>query len=116
MSRRRSDGDLQYAEAAPVFAALGDTTRLKVVARLCVDGPLSITRISSGATVSRQAITKHLHALADAGLVRGRRHGRERIWELQTARLEVAHRCLDRISTQWDAAIGRLKTFVEGDN
>jgi hypothetical protein len=53
---------------------------------------------------------------SDAGLVRDRRHGRERIWELQTARLEVAHRCLDRISTQWDIAIGRLKTFVEGDN
>jgi DNA-binding transcriptional ArsR family regulator len=96
-----------------VFAALGDATRLRVVARLCVDGPLSITRLSDGASVTRQAITKHLHALAGAGLVRGRRRGRERIWELEPARLEVAHRCLDAISAQWDAAIGRLKAFVE---
>jgi DNA-binding transcriptional ArsR family regulator len=96
-----------------VFAALGDTTRLRVVARLCVDGPLSIARLSDGASVTRQAITKHLHALAGAGLVRGRRRGRERIWELEPARLEVAHQCLDEISAQWDAAIGRLKAFVE---
>lgn len=100
------------AEAAPVFAALGDTTRLKVVARLCVDGPLSISRLSDGSAVTRQAITKHLHALADAGLVRDHRQGRERIWELQPKRLEMAHRCLDQISEQWDAAIGRLKAFV----
>lgn len=100
-------------EAAPVFAALGDTTRLRVVARLCVDGPLSITRLSEGAKVTRQAIAKHIHALADAGLVRDRRHGRERIWELEPKRLEIAHRCLDQISEQWDAAICRLKAFVE---
>ena len=105
--------EARLAEAAPVFAALGDTTRLKVVARLCVDGPLSIARLSDGAAVTRQAITKHLHALADAGLVRDRRHGRERIWELEPRRLEMAHRCLDQISEQWDAAIGRLKAFVE---
>jgi DNA-binding transcriptional ArsR family regulator len=115
MSRSRSAAAAasRFAEAAPVFAALGDTTRLRVVARLCVDGPLSITRLSDGDVVTRQAITKHLHALADAGLVRDRRRGRERIWELEPARLEVAHRCLDEISAQWDAAIGRLKAFVE---
>jgi DNA-binding transcriptional ArsR family regulator len=113
MSRSRSAATSRIAEAAPVFAALGDATRLRVVARLCVDGPLSITRLSDGASVTRQAITKHLHALAGAGLVRGRRRGRERIWELEPARLEVAHRCLDAISAQWDAAIGRLKAFVE---
>jgi DNA-binding transcriptional ArsR family regulator len=96
-----------------VFAALGDATRLKVVARLCVDGPLSISRLTDGAAVTRQAITKHLHALADAGLVRDHRHGRERIWELEPKRLEMAHHCLDQISQQWDAAIGRLKAFVE---
>jgi DNA-binding transcriptional ArsR family regulator len=113
MSRSRSAAASRFAAAAPVFAALGDTTRLRVVARLCVDGPLSIARLSDGASVTRQAITKHLHALAGAGLVRGRRRGRERIWELEPARLEVAHQCLDEISAQWDAAIGRLKAFVE---
>ncbi len=113
MSLRRSAAKAKLTEAAPVFAALGDPTRLRVVARLCVDGPLSITHLSEGARVTRQAITKHLQTLSDAGLVRGRRHGRERIWELEPGRLETAHKYLDQISEQWDAAIGRLKTFVE---
>ena len=113
MSRNRSSAEGRLAEVAPVFAALGDATRLRVVARLCADGPQSITRLSDGADVTRQAITKHLHALADAGLVRGHRRGRERIWELEPSRLEVAHQCLDRISQQWDAAMSRLKAFVE---
>jgi DNA-binding transcriptional ArsR family regulator len=102
--------------AAPVFAALGDRTRLRLVTRLCEDGPLSISRLSDGADVTRQAITKHLNALADAGLVRGTRHGRERIWELQPRRLEVARRYLDDVSAQWDAAIERLKAFVEDES
>jgi DNA-binding transcriptional ArsR family regulator len=102
-------------EAAPVFAALGDATRLAVVARLCTDGPLSISRLSESVAVSRQAVTKHLETLADAGLVRDARLGRERIWELEPRRLEIARRELDRISAQWDAAIGRLKAFVEED-
>src|ERR1700676_1627127 len=113
MSRRRSAVETRLAEAAPVFAALGKSTRLLVIARLCRDGPRSITSLSAGAKVTRQAITKHLHALADAGLVRGRSQGRERIWELQPERLEAAHRCLDEISAQWDAAIRRLKALVE---
>lgn len=101
------------AEAAPVFAALGDPTRLAVVARLCTEGPLSITRLSAGTPVTRQAITKHLQTLAAAGLVHSARSGRERIWELETRRLEQAQRCLTAISEQWDAAIGRLRAFVE---
>lgn len=113
MSRSRSAVKAKFVEAAPVFAALGDRTRLQVVARLCREGPRSIASLSAGAKVTRQAITKHLHALADAGLVRGHSEGRERIWELRPERLEVAHRCLDEISAQWDAAIGRLKAFVE---
>ena len=86
---------------------------MKVVGRLSAEGPLSIARLSEGAEVTRQAVTKHLHALAGAGLVRGCRRGRERIWELEPRRLEVAQRYLDRISVQWDAAIERLKAFVE---
>lgn len=96
-----------------MFAALGDPTRLRVVLRLCVEGPLSITHLSAGAKITRQAITKHLHTLSVAGLVRGRRRGRERIWELEPSRLKIAHNYLDQISGQWDAAIGRLKVFVE---
>jgi DNA-binding transcriptional ArsR family regulator len=114
MSRSRNSVEARLTAAAPVFAALGDPTRLRVVARLCADGPLSIARLTDGAKVTRQAITKHLHSLAGAGLVRGRRNGRERIWELQPERLEIAQRSLDQISAQWDSAIGRLKAFVEG--
>ncbi|HEY0466529.1 MAG TPA: metalloregulator ArsR/SmtB family transcription factor, partial [Polyangiaceae bacterium] len=71
---------LKVSEAAPLFAALGDETRLKLVSRLCTEGPLSIVRLSEGTDVTRQAITKHLRALADAGLVHDTRQGRERIW------------------------------------
>jgi DNA-binding transcriptional ArsR family regulator len=99
--------------AAPVFAALGDETRLALVARLCAGGPGSITRLTTGSAVTRQAITKHLHVLADAGLVRYVRRGRERIWEFETGRLDEARWCLDEISKRWDNALGRLRKFVE---
>jgi DNA-binding transcriptional ArsR family regulator len=100
-------------QAAALFFALGDPTRLELVARLCRRGPQSITRLTEGSSVSRQAITKHLRALADAGLVRSRRAGRERLWVLQTRRLDEARRYLDRISHQWDQALDRLRSFVE---
>jgi DNA-binding transcriptional ArsR family regulator len=100
-------------DAAPVFAALGDPTRLAVVLRLCADGPQSIAELSDGAAVTRQAITKHLIALAEAGLVRDSRHGRERIWELEPKRLAAARSWIDQISLEWDAAIERLRRFVE---
>jgi DNA-binding transcriptional ArsR family regulator len=103
----------RLTEAAPVFAALGDATRLRIVARLCDDGPQSIVRLSSGEDVSRQAITKHLRALEEAGLVQSAREGRERVWELRTQRLAEVRRHLDSISEQWDAAIGRLRALVE---
>lgn len=115
MSRRSSAAEQTLTRAAPVFAALGDATRLRLVARLCEDGPLSITRLSEGAAVTRQAITKHLQALAGAGVVRDSWRGRERIWELEPTRLEEAHRCLEQISRSWDEAIDRLRAFVEKD-
>ena len=101
------------AASAPVFAALGDETRLQLVARLCTAGPLSITRLTTGAAVTRQAITKHLHVLEGAGLVRGSRLGREQIWEIESSRLQEARRYLDHIAEQWDEALGRLKAAVE---
>jgi DNA-binding transcriptional ArsR family regulator len=99
--------------AAPVFAALGDETRLALVARLCAGGPLSIARLSVGSSVTRQAITKHLHVLSGAGLVRGTRRGRERVWELEPRRLDEARQYLDRVSRSWDDALARLKELVE---
>jgi DNA-binding transcriptional ArsR family regulator len=113
MSRSHASSVARAADAAPVFAALGDETRLAVVARLCTTGPQSIARLTEGTQVTRQAITKHLHALAQAGLVRSKRDGRERIWEMQTRRLADARRYLDQISAQWDEAIDRLRALVE---
>ena len=97
----------------PVFTALGDATRLGLLGRLSVEGPLSITRLSEGTGVTRQAITRHLHALGDAGLVRDARRGRERVYELDAKRLEKARLYLDQIAAHWDAAADRLKSFVE---
>ena len=98
-----------------VFAALGDKTRLDLVARLCAGGPLSITRLSDGARVTRQAITKHLNTLAQAGLVRDIWSGRERLWEVEPRRLHEARHCLERISEQWDEALARLKSTLEAE-
>jgi DNA-binding transcriptional ArsR family regulator len=96
-----------------VFAALGDPTRLHLVARLCREGPLSISRLSDGAGVTRQAVTKHLRVLADAGLARGLRRGREQLWQLEAAPLDAARRSLERISQRWDEVLGRLKAALE---
>jgi predicted transcriptional regulator len=76
---------------------------------------MSIVRLSEGAAVSRQAVTKHLQALEVVGLVRSSRDGRERIWELRTRRLAEIRRYLDQIATQWDDALARLRTLVESD-
>jgi DNA-binding transcriptional ArsR family regulator len=103
-------------EPALVFAALGEPARLRIVSRLCDAGPLSIARLTEGASVSRQAITKHLQALERAGLVHGGRVGREQIWALRPEALADAQRYLDRISLQWDAALMRLRAFVETDD
>lgn len=108
-------GTLAEAKAvAPLFAALGDKTRLALVVTLCAGGPLSITRLAEDFSVSRQAVTKHLDVLAEAGLVRSHRTGRERIWEFEPRRLDDAHRFLEQVSRQWDSALDRLKAFVEG--
>jgi DNA-binding transcriptional ArsR family regulator len=113
MSRSRGGAALRVTEAVPVFAALGDATRLGLLGRLSADGPLSITRLSEGTGVTRQAVTRHLYALGDAGLVRHARRGRERVWDLNTERIDRAKRYLDQISAQWDDAVERLRAFVE---
>lgn len=107
--RRRRD----LADAAPLFAALGDPARLQIVSRLCEHGPLPVVRLAEGSGISRQAISKHLDALAGAGLVQGERHGRERIWRLQPARFDEARHHLDAISRRWDEGLARLRAMVE---
>ena len=110
---RASSASAKLRDAAPLFAALGDPTRLRLVSRLCADGPLSISALADGSDVTRQAVTKHLNTLAAAGLARPHRRGRELIWELEPRRLALAQRRLEEVSRQWGAVLGRLKAFVE---
>jgi DNA-binding transcriptional ArsR family regulator len=100
-------------DSAPIFAALGDETRLKLIAVLCVGGAMSITQLTAGTNLTRQAITKHLAVLADAGLVRDAKVGRERRWEFEPGQLEEARRSLEVIAGQWDRALERLRLAVE---
>jgi DNA-binding transcriptional ArsR family regulator len=100
-------------DAAPIFAALGDQLRLRLVLRLCDHGPMSITRLAAGSKVTRQAITKHLRVMQSAGLVHSTWHGRESVWQLKERGLEDVRHYLDLISKQWDEALGRLRAFVE---
>ena len=106
----------ELRQSAPVFAALGDVTRLALVARLARGEPLSISRLAEGSTLTRQAITKHLHVLAEAGLARAERQGREQMWELNRRRLEEARRSIDIIARQWDAVLLRLKESLEQES
>lgn len=106
--------ELLPAQLAPVFFALGDATRLKLVGLLSSGECASITRLTAGTGLTRQAVTKHLEVLADAGLVRDLRVGRERQWQFDPAQLELARQSLDRIGAQWDVALGRLKRMLEG--
>jgi|SRR5580658_1543019 DNA-binding transcriptional ArsR family regulator len=100
-------------DCAPVFAALGDEMRLRLIAVLCVGGAMSITQLTSGTDITRQAVTKHLQVLATAGLVRDVKVGRERLWEFEPTRLDAARRSLEAIGRQWDHALAKLKLAVE---
>ena len=116
MTRALTTATQRLTVAAPVFAALGDPARLRIVARLCDAGPLSIVLLTQGANISRQAVTKHLRALSDAGLVRNERNGRESVWRLEPQGFVAAQRYLGQISDQWDQALARLSAFVECDD
>src|SRR4051812_45494454 len=111
MSRKGVAANIEAS--APLFAALGDETRLHVVKRLCEEGPLSIAKLTEGSEVTRQAVTKHLRVLYKVGLVRGARDGRENVWELEPRRLAEARKYLDLISREWDTTLERLRAFVE---
>ena len=98
---------------APLFDALGDPNRLRIITRLCNDGPCSTTTITTVVSVSRQAATKHLLLLEAVGLVTSQRHGRERIWRVQPKPLNEASEYLNSLSQRWDNAIDRLRAYVE---
>lgn len=115
MSRkRRSPAAARRPSHAPVFAALGDETRLSIVARLSTGQPHSITQLTKGSRLSRQAITKHLRVLESAGIVHGIRAGRESRFAFDPQPVQAVREYLDRVSAQWDQTLARLKSFVEG--
>jgi len=113
MSRRRKAAPAASHGVAQLFAALGDATRLRLIAVLCAGGAMSIAQLTSGTDITRQAVTKHLLVLSEAGLVRDVKVGRERLWEFEPAQLQQARRSLEIIEQQWDQALLKLKSVVE---
>jgi|SRR5277367_2660434 len=117
MSHKRrssfSAGHARQRLRAPVFAALGDETRLTLVAKLSSGQPYSISQLTRGSRLTRQAITKHLCVLQNVGIVRGTRRGRESRFQFNPQPIEGMKKYLDSVSRRWDQALARLKTFVE---
>ncbi len=113
MSSRSRNGAAALKTRARVFAALGDATRLSVLGRLARGEPQSITRLTDGTRLTRQAVTKHLRVLEGAGVVRSVRVGRESRFMLEPQPIDAARAFLDVVSRRWDDALARLKTFVE---
>lgn len=112
----RKSANRKLRASAPLFAALGDETRLTLLMKLGDGSLLSITSLTEGSSLTRQAITKHLRVLEDAGLVRGIRQGRETLFEIEPKPLADVRRALDVFSQQWDQALARLKSYVEKDS
>jgi DNA-binding transcriptional ArsR family regulator len=98
-----------------VFFALGDKTRLRLIAALCAGGVFSIAQLTANTQITRQAVTKHLQILAEAGLVKDLKIGRERLWQFDPTQMEAARRSLEIIGHQWEQALGKLKAFVEDE-
>ncbi|NYF79546.1 ArsR/SmtB family transcription factor [Granulicella arctica] len=98
---------------APVFAALGDETRLSLLVKLSDGQPHSISQLTGGSNLTRQAITKHLRVLESVGIVRCGRSGRESLFELDPEPIESIKQYLNQVSQQWDQALSRLKSFIE---
>jgi len=100
-------------ERAAVFAALGDETRLLLLAKLCSGQRCSITELTDGTKLTRQAVTKHLRVMEKVRIVHGRRAGRENLFEYDPKPVNDMKEYLDRVSKAWDGALARLKSFVE---
>jgi DNA-binding transcriptional ArsR family regulator len=104
---------LKRAAGAPVFAALGDETRLSLVAKLARGQACSISQLTEGSRLTRQAISKHLRVLAGVGIVRCVHRGRESLFELDPAPIDGLRKYLETVSEQWGRSLSRLKAFVE---
>lgn len=115
MSRIVRSAAVRRRTYAPIFAALGDETRLTVVARLSSGQPHSIAELTVGTRLTRQAVTKHLRVLQGARIVRSVRSGRENLFELDPAPIRQVREYADVVAEQWDHALLRLKALVEGE-
>jgi DNA-binding transcriptional ArsR family regulator len=113
MSHKSRSTAARRRSHAPVFWALGDDTRLALLAKLCDGKRHSISQLTTGSRLTRQAITKHLHVLESVGIVRGVRAGRESLFEFDPQPIKEITEYLDLVSRQWDTALARLKSFVE---
>jgi len=113
MSRRAANARARLPERAAIFAALGDETRLRLLDKLAEGEAQSISRLAAGSPLTRQAVTKHLGVLEQAGLVRRTRAGRESLYAMRPEPLRDAFSYLDDVSRAWDDALARLKSFVE---
>jgi DNA-binding transcriptional ArsR family regulator len=114
MSRKhRSSTAAIRGPRAPVFAALGDEVRLSLIAKLCAGQPYSISQLTEGSRLTRQAITKHLRVLESVGVVHSVHKGRESLFKFDPRPIEETRKYLDFVSEQWDQALSRLKSFVE---
>src|SRR6266699_589238 len=111
--QRRSPMATKRRARAPVFAALGDETRLSLVAKLCGGRPHSISQLTEGSKLTRQAITKHLRVLEGVGIVHSVRTGRESLDEFDPEPIGEIKQYRALVSEQWDQALSRLKSFVE---
>src|SRR5499427_3746614 len=114
LRRQRSRLTARGIAHAPVFAALGDETRLALVAKLSGGRPCSISQLTRGSRLTRQAITKHLRVLEGAGIVHSSRTGRESLYEFDPRPIHEVRSYLDQVSVEWDEALSRLRAFVEG--
>ena len=113
MPRTPSGSAVKPQDYAPIFAALGDETRLSLVRKLSSGQPCSISQLTGGSRLTRQAITKHLRVLERARIVRSVRAGRESRFEFDPKPIAEIRSYLDLVSEQWDQALARLKAFVE---
>lgn len=114
MSRaRHSNAAVKFQENAPIFSALGDETRLSLVTKLSRGKPCSISQLTLGSKLTRQAVTKHLRVLENVGLVHSTPSGRENLFELDTRPFRDISEYLEFVSGQWDQALSRLRSFVE---
>lgn len=111
--RSKAEVGVLNESLAPTFAALGDPTRLKLLAVLCEGGAYSISQLTETTDISRQGVTKHLNVLAEAGVVTDLKAGRERLWQLELQKLDEARLALEAVGREWEQALGRLKSFIE---